>query len=120
LARRAYVRPQDFRSETLLLYARKEDSFVYQHVIARSGVAPKSIQQIQLTEAIVELVKAGLGVAILSGWAIAPYLRVRELRAIPLTRGGHRRRWCAVTLKDMANVPYVADFVRLLALNTPN
>ena len=119
-ARRAYVRPHDLRSETLLLYAPKEDSFVYRSVIARSGVTPKAIQQIQLTEAIVELVKAGLGVAILAEWAIAPYVRARQLRAIPLTRAGHRRRWSAVTLKDTAKLPYVADFISLLATNTPN
>jgi len=119
-ARRSSVRPHDLRSETLLLYARKEDSFVYQRVIVRSGITPKAIQQIQLTEAIVELVKAGLGVAILAEWAIAPYVRAREVRAIPLTGGGHRRRWSAVTLKDTAKLPYMADFIRLLATNTPN
>jgi LysR family transcriptional regulator for metE and metH len=119
LAKRPFVRPEDFRTETLLLYAPKERSHVYQRVVARAGVTPRAIQEIQLTEAIIELVKAGLGVAILSEWAVAPYVRAGELRAIPLTRRGHRRQWSAVTLRDMSGIPYVADFIRLMAANTP-
>ena len=91
-AGRPYVRPEDFRTETLLLYARKEDSYVYKRIVARSGVTPRCVQQVQLTEANIELVKAGLGVAILSEWAVAPHLRSRAPRAVRLTRAGHRRR----------------------------
>jgi LysR family transcriptional regulator, regulator for metE and metH len=119
LASRPFVRVEDFRTETLLLYARKEDSQVYQRVLARAGVAPKAVQQIQLTEAIIELVKAGLGIAVLAEWAIAPYVRSRQVRAMRLTRSGHRRRWCAVTLRGMSDIPYVADFIRLIAMNAP-
>jgi len=119
LAERSYIRPEDFRNETVLLYAPKEESYVYQRIVARAGITPRAIQQIQLTEAIIELVKAGLGIAILSEWAVAPYVRSRELRAIRLTRGGHRRRWSAATLRDMSGVGYVADFIRLLAANAP-
>jgi LysR family transcriptional regulator for metE and metH len=119
LAGRPYIRADDFRTETLLLYARKEDSYVYRQVVARAGVTPRAIQQVQLTEAIIELVKAGLGVAILSEWAVAPHLRSRELRAIRLTRRGHRRRWSAVTLRETASLSYVVDFIRLMAANAP-
>ena len=92
---------------------------MYQRIVARAGITPRAIQQIQLTEAIIELVKAGLGIAILSEWAVAPYVRTRELRAIRLTRGGHRRQWSAATLRDMSGVSYVADFIRLMAANAP-
>jgi LysR family transcriptional regulator, regulator for metE and metH len=119
LASRPYVRPEDFRTETLLLYARKEDSYVYRQIVARAGVTPRAIQQVQLTEAIIELVKAGLGVAILSEWAVAPHVRARELRAIRVTRGGCRRRWSAVTLRDTSDLPFVRDFIRLMAGNAP-
>jgi LysR family transcriptional regulator, regulator for metE and metH len=119
LAARPYVRPEDFRTETLLLYARKEDSYVYKRIVARSGVTPRCVQQVQLTEAIIELVKAGLGVAILSEWAVAPHLRSRALRAVRLTRAGHRRRWSAVTLRETSDLAYVADFIRLMAINAP-
>jgi len=119
LAARDYIRPEDLRPETLLLYARKEDSFVYRQVVARAGVTPRAIQQIQLTEAIIELVKAGLGVAILSEWAVAPYVRTRELRALRVTRRGCRRRWSAATLKGTSDLPYIADFIRMMAANAP-
>ena len=92
---------------------------MYKRIVARSGVTPRCVQQLQLTEAIIELVKAGLGVAILSEWAVAPHLRSRALRAVRLTKAGHRRRWSAVTLRETSNLAYVSDFIRLMAINAP-
>jgi LysR family transcriptional regulator, regulator for metE and metH len=82
-------------------------------------VTPAALQQVQLTEAIIELVKAGMGIAVLAGWAVDPYVRSGTLAARPLTRRGYRRRWSAVMLRDMASVPYVKAFVDLLARHSP-
>lgn len=75
--------------------------------------------QVQLTEAIIELAKAGMGIAALARWAVEPYLRAGTLKGLPLTRRGYRRKWSAVTLRDMAQVPYVKNFVELLATHSP-
>jgi len=64
-------------------------------------------------------VKAGLGVAFLARWAVDPYLKAGTLRALPLTRGGYRRTWSAATLKDMARVPFVKEFIDLVAAHPP-
>ena len=118
-ATRAYVRPEDFRTETLFTYASRENSTVYQQVLVPAGVTPRATQQVQLTEAIVEMVKAGLGIAVLSAWAVAPYVNAKALAAVRLTRRGFERKWKAVTLKDMAGVGYVSDFIKLIAINAP-
>jgi LysR family transcriptional regulator, regulator for metE and metH len=119
LAARAYITPADFADETLLIYPPKEESTVFQRVLAPAGVTPAALQQVQLTEAIIELVKAGMGIAVLAGWAVDPYVRSGTLAARPLTRRGYRRRWSAVMLRDMASVPYVKAFVDLLARHSP-
>src|SRR6266850_1300867 len=119
LATRPYVRVEDFAHETLIIYPPKEESSVYQEVLVPAGVRPAELQQIQLTEAIIELVKAGLGIAVLARWAVAPHVKAGTLRAVPLTRRGYRRPWSAATLKDMARVPHVRDFIDLVARHPP-
>ena len=119
LATQPYVRVEDFADETLIIYPPKEESSVYQEVLVPAGVRPAELQQIQLTEAIIELVKAGLGIAVLARWAVAPHVKAGTLRAVPLTRRGYRRTWSAATLKDMARVPYVRNFIDLVARHPP-
>ena len=119
LATQPYVRVEDFAHETLIIYPPKEESSVYQEVLVPAGVRPAELQQIQLTEAIIELVKAGLGIAVLARWAVAPHIKAGTLRAVPLTRRGYRRTWSAATLKDMARVAYVRDFIDLVARHPP-
>jgi len=119
LATQPYVRVEDFAHETLIIYPPKEESSVYQEVLVPAGIRPAELQQIQLTEAIIELVKAGLGIAVLARWAVAPHVKAGTLRAVPLTRRGYRRTWSAATLKDMARVPYVRDFIDLVARHPP-
>ena len=115
LARRDYIRPGDFASETLFVYPPLEESRVYQRVLVAAGVTPASVQQVPLTEAIIELVKAGLGVAILARWAVDPHVKNGSLAAVPLTRGGYERQWVAVTLAGAAGTSYLRDFIALVA-----
>jgi LysR family transcriptional regulator, regulator for metE and metH len=120
LAERRFVRLEDFAEETLLVYPPKEESTVGNYILSRAGVAPAAIQEVALTEAIIELVKAGLGIAVLAEWAIAPYVRARSLCAIPLTARGYRRHWSAVVLRAMADAPHIRDFVAVLAKQSPS
>ena len=119
LASRPYARAEDFAGETVLIYPPKQESTLYQDVLVPAGVTPARLQQIMLTEAIIELVQAGLGVAVMAGWAVAPYVKDRTLKALPLTRRGFTRTWSAATLKDMARVPHVRDFISLIAKHPP-
>ena len=79
---------EDFASETLLTYSPKEDSTVYQRLLAPCGVTAQ-VQQVQITEAIIELVKAGMGVAVLAGG--------RSNRPCGVERSGPRRSPGAAT-----------------------
>ena len=118
LAGKAYLTAADLATETLLMYSPKEDSTIYK-LLAAEGAVPANTHVIQLTEAIVEMVKAGLGFAFLARWAVEPQLRTGALRGVPYTRRGYRRTWGAATLKDMARVPYVREFIDLLAEHPP-
>src|SRR3989449_2092629 len=91
-AKKTHVKVADIHGETLLLYPPKEDSLVLNQVLLPAGAVPGRIDEIQLTEAIVELVKAGLGVSVIARWAVEPIVKSGALVARPLTaRGLHRR-----------------------------
>jgi LysR family transcriptional regulator for metE and metH len=119
LAAKAFIEARDFAGETLLSYAPKEESTVCQRLLIPAGVSPASLLQVQLTEAIIEMAKAGLGLGVLARWAVEPEVRAGRLQARPLTRQGFKRRWNAATLKELARVPYVSAFTDLLAEHRP-
>jgi LysR family transcriptional regulator for metE and metH len=112
LAAKPFVRPEDFAAETLLTYSSKEENSVYRRYLVPSGVTP-AVQQVQLTEAMIELVKA------LARWAVDPFVRAGAVRALPLTRHGFKRTWSAATLKDVARLPYVKAFIELVSQHPP-
>jgi LysR family transcriptional regulator, regulator for metE and metH len=118
-AGQAHVRLSDMRDETLFVYPPKEESRVLQEVLLPAGAVPARIEEVLLTEAITELVKAGLGVAVLAPWAVRPLLDAGSLVARPLTARGLHRQWRATLLKDLARVDYVREFIDLLVKNTP-
>jgi LysR family transcriptional regulator for metE and metH len=119
LADKRFVEPQDFANETLLSYASKEESTVYQRLLIPNGVSPANLLQVQLTEAIIEMAKAGMGLGVLAWWAVEPEVRAGRLKALTLTKRGFGRAWNAATLKDLSRVPYVRAFMDLLAENPP-
>ena len=119
LAGRAIVEPEDLAEETLIIYPPREESTVIQQVLAPAGVMPRAVQQVQLSEAIIELVKAGLGVAAMARWAVEPSVRAGAIRTARLTRKGFRRRWSAVMLRDMSDTPFANDFIDLIVRRSP-
>jgi LysR family transcriptional regulator for metE and metH len=118
LASRPFVVAGDFATETLVAYSPRERYAFYRRYLAPSRIAPARFQQVQLTEAVIELVKAGLGVSVLARWAVAPALAAGAIRAVPIYPA-YRRTWSAAVLKDDARVPHVRDFVELVADNPP-
>lgn len=115
-ASRAFVRPQDLAAERLLLYSSSpDDSFTIRRILRPSGVVPQRVSFVMLTEAILEMVKAGLGISVMQTWAIEPALRAGDVRAVPITAHGIRRQWSAATLKAAGRVTYVDEFIDLLA-----
>ncbi|MGH9603496.1 MAG: LysR family transcriptional regulator [Terriglobales bacterium] len=114
LARGKYIQPQQLAGETVILYPPRKDSFLINLYMAPAGSQPAEVLEVPLTEAIIELVKAGLGVSFLARWAVAPWVAKREVVARPITRQGCRRQWSAVTLRRGESRPYVEEFIGLL------
>jgi LysR family transcriptional regulator for metE and metH len=116
LAKRAFVRPEELARERLLLHSSSPDeSFTIQKILRPAGIVPRRVSFVMLTEAILEMVKARLGISVMQTWAIEPALRAGEVRAVPITASGIRRQWSAATLVEAGSLPYVDEFIELLA-----
>lgn len=118
-AQARYVRPRDLATETVIIYPPREDSTLLQKYLIPAAIEPKEILEMPLTEAMIEMVASGLGVALLARWAVAPHLKSGRLAACPFTARGLRRTWYAATLRGQACSPYLCEFVELLAEPCP-
>jgi LysR family transcriptional regulator for metE and metH len=115
LAARAFISAKDFADQNLLLLTPPGESTVYNKILVPAGVKPARVSEVQLTEAVIEMVKAGLGISALARWAVAKQIESGTLAARPLTRKGFRRQWCAALLKSDFMPAYVTEFVALLS-----
>src|SRR4029079_15588117 len=94
LARRSQVRPADLATEHLITYdLPRSTSSVVRDFLAQDGVSPARVSGVQLTEGIIEMTKAGVGVTILARWAVQPHLDAGTLAAVRLRRSRVPPHW---------------------------
>jgi LysR family transcriptional regulator for metE and metH len=118
LADRPYLRAEDFADENLIMYQiSKEESLFFQRVLFPAGISPKRVSNVQLTEAAIEMVRAGLGISVMAKWAVAPQIASRTIKALPITRKGLHRQWYAAVIKSPSMQPSLQKFIQLLESN---
>ena len=115
LAGRRRIEPAELAAEHLILYSPlRERGFTVRRMLEPHGIVPARTSHIQLTEAILEMVKAGLGVTALPRWSVEPAIRNRSVVALRVTRPGIWRPWAAATLADRSDLPWLDEFLDLL------
>jgi DNA-binding transcriptional LysR family regulator len=93
-------KPKDFAAETYIISSRNSSTFeLIREYFHKLGVRPKSFIELGNTEAIKELVKLGLGVAMVAGWTARAEVKGKELCALPLVRAKVKRQWVVAHLK---------------------
>ena len=81
LVSRPYLRAKDFADQELFLYVRPEESTLFEKILRPAGVTPARVSEVPLTEAIIEMVKAGLGISALARWAVEQQIAAGQIAA---------------------------------------
>jgi len=114
-AGRDRVSAQDFATEHLIHYASaRSELTIFKDVLRPAGVQPRRVSPVLLTEAILEMVRSGLGVAVLAHWAAAPYVERGQVRAVRITGRGLRRQWYAAVRAGLERTPSIRHLVDAL------
>lgn len=112
-AKRKWLDARDFENVHLFVHSSKTDGFI-DRILTPAGIRPHRVSEVQTTDGIRELVKAGLGVGVMARWAASPDLDAGRLKAVRITEIGMRRCWSAAFLKDYKHPDYLWAFVDLL------
>jgi LysR family transcriptional regulator for metE and metH len=116
LAGKKVVQPSDFSGETLIIYKTESgnDHFL-DNVLSPAGIRPGKIIKMQLTEARVELVKAGMGLAVMSRWLALPFVRdSKAIKLLPITKRSLHRSWYCAILEQNGNDSAIGHFTKFL------
>jgi LysR family transcriptional regulator for metE and metH len=120
LASEPFATAQHFTDEHVLLFTEDPfDTTLMRLVLSPAGVTPREISYVPATDALLELVRTGLGISVFAKWAVARHLRDGELVGVPLTRTGRRRQWFAAVRRTIANRSAISALVALLREHAP-
>ncbi|MEP5611302.1 MAG: LysR family transcriptional regulator [Cyclobacteriaceae bacterium] len=114
LNNKKYIYASDFKDQVFVTHSKNyKKSSIFERVLIPENVTPKRVVYMQITEAAIEMVKAGLGVAVMAKWAMKPYIESRKVNVIPITRKGLWRKWYIATLRNPNDQKpeYLNDFI---------
>jgi DNA-binding transcriptional LysR family regulator len=93
-------RIKDANAETFIVSSRSSLNFsIIQEFFLKQGVRLNHFIELGSSEAIKELAKLGLGIAIAARWIARAEIEAGQLVPVPLTKGKLRRRWVTSSLK---------------------
>lgn len=115
LARKPTLDMRELDGENIVIYnVPDSDSTLISDIMKPVGAKPGRVIRLDLTEGIVEAIKAGLGIGILSNWAAAPFVDQGSLVTRPAGKKGFHRTWKAVVRKADYSQSHVQELFNLL------
>ena len=114
LASRPFVDAEDIAGEDFITYTRvPQPGQEYDRIFRPANAYPRWTTTIELPEAIIEMVAAGLGTSILANWALQSALRDRRVETARVGREGLFLNWRLIwRQEDQGPVTQVADLLR--------
>jgi LysR family transcriptional regulator for metE and metH len=98
LATREYIEAEDIAGEDFITYTRvPEPDREYALLFRPSNAFPNWVETVEVPEAIVEMVAAGLGISVLAGWAIRGALDSGRIVSARAGSQGIRVPWQVAT-----------------------
>lgn len=113
-----YLKAADFEDRDLIIFSKPLSTVVvYEKVLKPAGVMPKRIFEVPMTEAMVEMVISGMGVAVIPYWIAYPYIESGKVLPVRVTPKGLHRS-LGLTLHEKDTYPeYYYTLIKFLKEN---
>jgi DNA-binding transcriptional LysR family regulator len=117
---RRRVHAADFASEPLIVYDRESRTTeMLMRYLLEEGVFPRVTIEADHVAVVKELVREGVGVAVLPAWSVRNEVARGELRALAVGAQGLTRAWCLAALENGAQPAALKALARLCAEHLP-
>ncbi len=115
LVAKPFLRAEDLEGQDLLYHMELPTSALYRRFLEPSGIHVGSVTVIEHPDAIVALIRAGLGLSVMPRAAVATEAEAGTvvIRSVGAQRGGYRIGWSAAVHRDRS-APWVDEAVRLI------
>jgi DNA-binding transcriptional LysR family regulator len=98
----------------LITYNHGSETFqMTQRELHKRGVSIHESMEVRHSSAVMEMVKVGLGVALLPRWVVRDDVHMGVLKALPLGRGGVKRQWIVAHAKTAPLAEHDHAFMQL-------
>ncbi len=119
-AERRRIQAADFANEPLILYERESRmTGILLRFLLEEGIFPRVVSEVDQVEVVKELVRVGLGVAVLPAWSVRTEVERGELCAIAVGTHGLTRAWCLAALDNGAQPAALKALIRLCVDHLP-
>lgn len=109
-----FVTVEDFPGQTVLFHSDPDQSPLMTEFLGPRGVVLSRVLILQLTDAVLASVRAGLGVTVMAGWALQPDVDAGALIPVRVGRDGLHRTWRLATLKDRSQRESIQEMAGVL------
>jgi LysR family transcriptional regulator for metE and metH len=115
LAHKKFLTSDDFKDQTLIIHSYPlETVTVHQHFLKDQKTQPQKIVAMPLTEAALEMVKAGMGILTMPKWAMRSFVDSPTLTLVRIGQKGLIRTHYAAIRHEDAGKKYIQDFIKNL------
>lgn len=117
ISKKTFLTPDDFSNARYITHSkRRDESAFFEGFLKPNNVTPRKWIYIQFTEAVVAMVKEGLGIAVLANWLAKPYLDSDKVMAVKISKKGLARKWYIAVLKKNNRKSYFDRFIHLVKI----
>ena len=119
--KKKFVKATDFEGKNLIIFSKPMDTvFVYTKVLRPAGIEPKHVYEVPMTEAMVEMVAAGIGVAVIPLWIARSYIEMGKIVPVQVTSKGLLRTLGLAVQEKKTYPSYYKTLIDFLKENLGN
>ncbi|MBI9098959.1 MAG: LysR family transcriptional regulator [Spirochaetaceae bacterium] len=109
LVHKEFISPGDLNNQTLYTYPVSKSRLD----IFKLNINPEKHIPVEAAEIMVQLVAAGRGVSTFPDWLIKRYAEEFNVRGVPITKEGLKKKLYLVIRKEDRNIPFINSFIEL-------